>query len=397
MDVASCTSRSAEHSTFHGQWSTTQELEATWTVNGSADDLVWVRHEGTGANQIGVTGNAVSYNGAVIGFLSGGQNGGALTVTLIYRGHHRLLQTDVAVKIMITRDVAKAEQHRQRFLREARAAARIRHINVVQVMDVGETEDLTVYLIMELVEGPNLARRLDNHGRMGDHELLPVARGIAEGLAAIHQLGIVHRDIKPDNILIDPLGMPKISDLGLARMVDDADAQGLTATGMVVGTPTYISPEAILDSSSADAKSDIYSLGVTLYHLLAGCAPFDGRTIRELMLSHLSGDHTPLRELAPQADARLCGLIERCLDLNPKMRPTAGELAFELGASQQARVAAPAFVASQANAVPEMFRRQQQRQATPVFARTGVWIGIGVAVAVVALTVLLVMNRQWFI
>lgn len=316
---------------------------------------------------------------------------------MVYRGHHRLLQTDVAVKIMSTRDVTKAELHRQRFLREARAAARIRHVNVVQVMDVGETEDLTVYLIMELVEGPNLARRLDDHGRMGDHELLPVARGIAEGLAAIHQLGIIHRDIKPDNILIDPLGMPKISDLGLARMVDEADAHGLTATGMVLGTPTYISPEAIRDSSSADAKSDIYSLGVTLYHLLAGRAPFVGRTIGDLMRSHLSGDHTPLRELAPQADARLCGLIERCLDLNPTVRPTAGELAIELGATQQARVAAPAFVASQGNAVPEMFRRQQQRRATPVFARAGVWIGIGISVAVVALAVLLVMNRQWFI
>jgi Protein kinase domain/Stage II sporulation protein E (SpoIIE)/FHA domain len=316
---------------------------------------------------------------------------------MVYRGHHRLLQTDVAIKIMSTRDEAKAELHRQRFLREARAAARIRHPNVVQVMDVGDTDDQGIYLIMELVEGPNLARRLDEHGRMGDQELLPVARGIAEGLAAIHQLGIIHRDIKPDNILIDPLGTPKISDLGLARMVDEADAQGLTATGMVLGTPTYISPEAIRDSSSADAKSDIYSLGVTLYHLLAGRAPFIGKTISELMRSHLAGDHTPLRELAPHADARLCALIERCLDLDPKVRPTAGELALELGAAQQARVAAPTFVASQANAVPEMFRRQQQRAATPVYARPGVWLGVGIAVIVVVIAVVLVMNRQWFI
>lgn len=316
---------------------------------------------------------------------------------MVYRGHHRLLQTDVAVKIMSTRDEAKAELHRQRFLREARAAARIRHPNVVQVMDVGETDDHTIYLIMELVEGPNLARRLDDHGRMGDQELLPVARGIAEGLSAIHQLGIIHRDIKLDNILIDPLGMPKISDLGLARMVDDADAQGLTATGMVLGTPTYISPEAIRDSGSVDAKSDIYSLGVSLYHLLAGRAPFTGKTIGELMRSHLSGDHTPLRELAPQADAKLCELIERCLHLDPKKRPTAGELAMELGTAQNARIAAPAFVASQANAVPAMFRRQQQRLATPIYARSGVWIGIAIVVAVVALVTVLVMNRHWFI
>ena len=162
-------------------------------------------------------------------------------------------------------------------------------------------------------------------------------------------------------------------------------------------TPTYISPEAIRDSSSADTKSDIYSLGVTLYHLLAGRAPFIGKTIGELMRSHLSGEHTPLRELAPQADARLCALIERCLNLDPRVRPTASELAMELGATQQARVAAPAFVASQANAVPAMFRRQQQRAATPVYARAGVWIAVGVVVAVVTLVTVLVLNRHWFI
>ena len=316
---------------------------------------------------------------------------------LVYRGHHQLLQTDVAVKIMITRDQAKAELHRQRFLREARAAARIRHPNVVQVLDVGDTDDNGIYLIMELVEGPNLSRRLDEHGRMGDQELLPVARAIAEGLAAIHQLGIIHRDIKPDNILIDPLGMPKISDLGLARMVDEADAQGLTATGMVLGTPTYISPEAIRDSSSADAKSDIYSLGVTLYHLLAGRAPFAGHTISDLMRAHLAGEYTPLRQVVPQADVQLCKIIESCLALNPKKRPSACELAVQLGSTQQTRLAAPLFVASQANAVPDLFRRQQQRRATPLLARRALWVSVSVVAVVALLAALLVTNRHWFL
>ena len=316
---------------------------------------------------------------------------------LVYRGHHQLLQTDVAVKIMITRDQAKAELHRQRFLREARAAARIRHPNVVQVLDVGDTDDNGIYLIMELVEGPNLTRRLDEHGRMGDQELLPVARAIAEGLDAIHQLGIIHRDIKPDNILIDPLGMPKISDLGLARMVDEADAQGLTATGMVLGTPTYISPEAIRDSSSADAKSDIYSLGVTLYHLLAGRPPFAGHTISDLMRAHLAGEYTPLRQVVPQADVQLCKIIESCLALNPKKRPSACELAVQLGSTQQTRLAAPLFVASQANAVPDLFRRQQQRRATPLLARRALWVSVSVVAVVALLTALLVTNRHWFL
>lgn len=316
---------------------------------------------------------------------------------MVYRGHHQLLQTDVAVKIMITRDQAKAELHRQRFLREARAAARIRHPNVVQVIDVGDTDENGIYLIMELVEGPNLSRRLDEHGRMGDQELLPVARGIAEGLAAIHQLGIIHRDIKPDNILIDPMGMPKISDLGLARMVDEADAHGLTATGMVLGTPTYISPEAIRDSSSADAKSDIYSLGVTLYHLLAGRPPFAGHTISDLMRAHLAGEYTPLRQVVPQADAQFCKLIENCLSLDPKKRPTASELALLLGSTQQSRVAAPAFVASQANAVPDLFRRQQQRRATPLLARRALWVSVAIVIFIASLAMLFIINRHWFL
>lgn len=316
---------------------------------------------------------------------------------MVYRGHHHLLQTDVAVKIMITRDQAKAELHRQRFLREARAAARIRHPNVVQVIDVGDTDENGIYLIMELVEGPNLSRRIDEHGRMGDQELLSVARGIAEGLAAIHQLGIIHRDIKPDNILIDPMGMPKISDLGLARMVDEADAQGLTATGMVLGTPTYISPEAIRDSSSADAKSDIYSLGVTLYHLLTGRPPFAGHTISDLMRAHLAGEYTPLRQVVPQADAHLCKLIESCLALDPKKRPTASELALLLGSTQQSRLAAPAFVASQANAVPDLFRRQQQRRATPLLARRALWVSVAIVIVIASLATLFIINRHWFL
>ena len=316
---------------------------------------------------------------------------------LVYRGHHQLLHTDVAVKIMSTNDQDKVELHRKRFLLEARSAARIRHQNVVQVMDVGITESKVIYIIMELVEGPNLGRRLDNHGRISDQELLPLAKGIADGLHAIHQQNIIHRDIKPDNIMIDPMGIVKISDLGLARMIDDSHTKGLTATGMVLGTPTYIAPESIRDSTCVTIKSDIYSLGVSLYHLLAGRPPFEGRTIGDLMRSHLSGEHTPLRELVPHADKQLCAIIENCMDLDPEKRPTADQLSLQLTSAAQNRIAAPTFVASQANVVPDLFRRQQKKRDTPFLKRPSTWIASGAVCAVIVLVTVLILNRHWFV
>jgi serine phosphatase RsbU (regulator of sigma subunit)/pSer/pThr/pTyr-binding forkhead associated (FHA) protein len=317
---------------------------------------------------------------------------------LVYRGQHRLLQSAVAVKIMSTQaDDEKAALHRERFLREARAAARIRHPNVVQVLDVGETEQGSVYLIMELVEGPNLGRRLDSHGRMGEHELIGVAKGIADGLSAIHQLGIIHRDIKPDNVLMDPLGIAKISDLGLARTVNESEARGLTKTGVVMGTPMYISPEAIRDSASVDVRSDIYSLGVSLYQLLAGRPPFTGKTVSELMRSHLSGEHMPLREILPQANHALCDLIERCLHLDPLKRPTAKQLAQELAQAEQRVIESPTAQNSQGNSVPEFFRRQQRVQAQAWYRRTAVHLTVAGIVGAVILLTVLIANRHWFL
>jgi serine phosphatase RsbU (regulator of sigma subunit)/pSer/pThr/pTyr-binding forkhead associated (FHA) protein len=317
---------------------------------------------------------------------------------LVYRGQHRLLQTAVAVKIMSTQaDDDRAALHRERFLREARAAARIRHPNVVQVLDVGESEQGAVYLIMELVEGPNLGRRLDAHGRMGEHELMTVAKGIADGLSAIHQLGIIHRDIKPDNILMDPLGIAKISDLGLARTVNESESRGLTKTGVIMGTPMYISPEAIRDSTSVDVRSDIYSLGVSLYQLLSGRPPFMGKTVSELMRSHLSGEHTPLRQILPHVQPALCDLIERCLSLDPNKRPTAKQLAQEFAQLEQRVIDSPTAQHSIGNAVPEFFRRQQRVKAQAWYQRKGLQMTIAATVGGGILLWILIANRHWFL
>ncbi|MBA3845674.1 MAG: SpoIIE family protein phosphatase, partial [Planctomycetes bacterium] len=258
--------------------------------------------------------------------------GGAMGA--VYRGHHEVLDTDVAVKVMLPKADARQDEHaRKRFLQEARTAARIRHANVLQVLDAGATDDGATYLIMELIEGMGLGRRLEDHGKMSVDEVVAIAKGCAEGLAAIHAQGVVHRDIKPDNILLDLRGVPKISDLGMARSVDDTDAQRLTMTGIIIGTPAYISPEAIEDSRQAGPKSDVYSLGVTFYHLLAGRPPYTGSTAYQVMMAHMEGKYEPLRKLVQDLPKDLGEIIESCFAKDPEHRPSAAQLGEMLGLS----------------------------------------------------------------
>jgi len=155
---------------------------------------------------------------------------------LVYRGRHLRFDKDVAIKLLPPDKADESASAQQRFIREGRMAASIHHRNVVQVLDAG-TEDDVAYMILELVPGKNIGAILDERERMDPDEVLHLAEGIAEGLGAIHAQGVVHRDIKPDNLLLGPDGVVKITDLGLARILDDPDLQRLTATGMVVAGP----------------------------------------------------------------------------------------------------------------------------------------------------------------
>jgi hypothetical protein len=253
----------------------------------------------------------------------------------VYRGMHLHFAREVAVKVLLSPD-GKGNS-RERFLREGQAAARIKHENVVQILDAGEADGV-VYLVMELVEGYSLGKIVDDTGPLPPEAVARLGAGISLGLAAIHAQGIIHRDIKPDNILLGRDRKPKITDLGLAKQTDDPDLQRLTATGMVVGTPLYVSPENIRDPKSAGSASDIYSLGATLYHLLTGRPPFKEHTPYEVMRAHLESRVQPIRELSPGVPIGLAQLVERCLSKSPDKRPSAAELAdrFSQGAGLKA-------------------------------------------------------------
>lgn len=242
----------------------------------------------------------------------------------VYQGWHKHFAREVAVKVLLN-EHAKGNV-KERFLREGRAAAKVHHEHVVQVMDAGE-QDGVAYLVMELVNGKSLGALVDERGPLPCEAVARIGMQVALGLAAIHGQGILHRDIKPDNILIGDERKAKITDLGLAKQTDDPDLNRLTATGMVVGTPLYVSPEAIRDQRTCTSATDIYSLGATLYHLLVGHPPFEGESPFEVMRAHLEMRPRPLRELRPDIPAGLMSLVERCLHKSPDARPTALQVA----------------------------------------------------------------------
>ncbi len=264
---------------------------------------------------------------------------GAGAMGVVYKGWHEALARPVAVKFL----TSVHGNARARFLREGRASAAVIHPNVVRILDAGEA-GTRLYLVLEFVDGDSLGGLLDKRltqdrttppterpvGALDVDAVITYGTQIANGLAAIHGQGIVHRDLKPDNILISKEGIAKITDLGLAKQVDDPDSLRLTGSGMVVGTPLYVSPEAIREAKSVTAASDIYCLGATLYHALAGKPPFNGQTAYDVMKAHLEDRQQPLAELNPLLPRTLGPLIDRCLDKNPLKRPTAEALATAL-------------------------------------------------------------------
>jgi hypothetical protein len=242
----------------------------------------------------------------------------------VYQGWHERFAREVAVKVLLNQQAKGSVK--ERFVREGQAAYKVQHEHVVQVMDAGE-QDGVAYLVMELVNGYSLGRIVDEKGPLPCEAVARIGAQIGLGLAAIHAQGIIHRDIKPDNILVGADRKVKITDLGLAKQTDDPDMNRLTATGMVVGTPLYVSPEAIRDPRTCTTASDIYSLGATLYHLICGHPPFQADSPYEVMRAHLEQRPQPLRELRNDVPAGLAQLVDRCLNKSPERRPTALQVA----------------------------------------------------------------------
>ncbi|MBI4612924.1 MAG: protein kinase, partial [Planctomycetes bacterium] len=261
---------------------------------------------------------------------------------VVYYGLHPRLRTEVAVKILPPDLAERTPGQAERFLREARLAARVRSEHLVQVLDVDQDEDTgLLYLVMEYVKGATCCDWLDRIVAKGDRwapedEALDVALAAARGLAAAHQEGIVHRDVKPENILIPEgaggrldLGKAKLADLGLAR--GEEGGKSLTGTDVAMGTPGYMAPEQAEDVKRAGRPADVFGMGATLYYLLSGEAPFAGATTMQRILATLKTDYRPIRQVRPDVSGPTAALVERCLDRDPAKRfPDAAALAASL-------------------------------------------------------------------
>ncbi|MFW6157985.1 MAG: protein kinase domain-containing protein [Planctomycetota bacterium] len=202
----------------------------------------------------------------------------------VFQAVQESVDRPVALKVLPPR-LARDKEYLGRFFREARAAARLNHPNVVQAIDAGEADGY-YYFAMEYVEGPSVIELLQQ-GSMPRDQVLRIARDIGRALEAAHGAGIVHRDVKPANILLASDGTAKLADLGLARETTSR-ATGLTQEGLAIGTPDYISPEQVRGEADVDGRTDIYSLGATLYHMLTGQPPYTGGSGNEVMAKHLS-------------------------------------------------------------------------------------------------------------
>jgi serine/threonine protein kinase len=240
------------------------------------------------------------------------------------------LQRKVAVKVLHP-DLVASRSLVARFQREAQSIAKLRHPGIIPIYTVGRADDL-VYYVMPLVEGESLQEYLGRHGTLDPDEARRILRETAAALAVAHEAGIVHRDVKPENIMLE--GRERrvlVMDFGIAKSTTAAAQTGLTGTGVVIGTPYYMSPEQALGSKGLDARSDLYSLGCVGYRMLTGRLPYEGNTAQEVISRLLTSDPAPMESLAPGLPDDLRSAVARCLAKQPDERfASAGDLLVSL-------------------------------------------------------------------
>src|SRR5919197_882722 len=245
----------------------------------------------------------------------------------VFKARDRLLERRVALKVL-HQHYTDDEEYVERFRREARVVAQLSHPNIVTVIDRGEDEGRQ-FIVFELVEGKTLKELLEEEGRLPVPQALEIALQVARGLAFAHEHGLVHRDVKPQNVLLNGDGQAKVTDFGIARTLD---VDGVTQTGTVLGTSNYIAPEQA-SGNRVDAQTDVYSLGVVLYELLAGDVPFPGDHFVSVAMKHVNEPPPNLLDVRKDVPLRVAAAVDRALEKDPAARfPTMDAFGAELEA-----------------------------------------------------------------
>jgi eukaryotic-like serine/threonine-protein kinase len=292
----------------------------------------------------------------------------------VYKARDTELGRDVALKVLPPNMAAKPNML-ERFKREAINAARLRHENIVTLYDWGKVKD-TYFLALEFVEGIDLGEYINRKGRLDPEEARLIAIQAAHALNHAFQNGLVHRDVKPSNFLVSrPNGglLVKLTDMGLSRATDDEDFR-VTRAGTTVGTVDYMSPEQARDSGAADIRSDLYSLGCTLFHMLTGQPPFPEGSLTERLYKHCESDPPNLLEINPKVSPSLCVILDRLLAKRPADRySTPEDLIQDLihletipAATIPAGVRPTELLAGLAEGKEERPRKKERRSSDPL-------------------------------
>ncbi len=300
----------------------------------------------------------------------------------VYRARDRVLERRVALKILHEHFTSDPE-YVERFRREARAIARLNHPNIVTVIDRGEL-DSHQFIVFEHVPGENLKDVVRRRGPLPVDEALALTGQIARGLAFAHEHGVVHRDVKPQNVLLDENGAAKVTDFGIARSIEPGD--GLTESGTLLGTSEYISPEQA-SGRRVDARSDQYSLGVVLYELLTGEPPYSGDNFMAIAMKHLRDPVPRVRDRRPDVPASVEAIVSRAMAKRPEERfPSTEEM---LAALEAATKADPTLAEGATGVIPRGARapRARRRPLWPLWAAL-------IVVAAGALALALILTNQ---